>query len=91
MSDNKVTMTNKSEVIKLNDMLADIEPILNKYGFTWATVMANNNCNIGHYNIHISPLAENKQTCDNCGQDHKYCEPTNKEQFGFCGNWAEHQ
>lgn len=34
---------------------------------------------------------EDKQTCDNCGQDHKYCEPTNKEQFGFCGNWAEHQ
>lgn len=34
---------------------------------------------------------EDKQTCDNCGQDHKYCEPINKEQFGFCGNWAEHQ
>ena len=52
---------------------------------------------LGHINLEImkgcdavEPV-EDKQTCDNCGQDHKYCEPTNKEQFGFCGKWAEHQ
>ena len=72
----EVSIINAAEVNKLNNMLADIEPILNKYGFTWETVLTDN-CDFGHYNIHISPT-EDKQTCDNCGMEKK--DPT--DNFG---------
>ena len=41
---------------KLQGMLDEIEPILNKYGFSWGTFMGSGD--FGHYNVHIMPKDE---------------------------------
>ncbi len=33
-------------------------------------------------------MTNNRSSCDNCTQNHNYCEVENKSKYGFCGNWC---